>query len=90
MTRSARTLLLRTFFGACATIGLLLAPAVSALFAQEKISPVSDYQYKRDYAQYENIKKEADPQKRAAYEGLLRARDELRAGGRRIPGRRRA
>ncbi len=32
--------------------------------AQEKISPVSDYQYKRDYAQYENITKEADPQKR--------------------------
>jgi tetratricopeptide (TPR) repeat protein len=34
--------------------------------AQEGISPVSDYQYKKDYAQYESIKKEADPQKRAA------------------------
>ncbi len=33
--------------------------------AQEKISPVSDYQYKKDYAQYEGIRKEADPQKRA-------------------------
>jgi tetratricopeptide (TPR) repeat protein len=32
---------------------------------QEKISPVSDYQYKKDYAQYDTIKKEADPQKRA-------------------------
>ena len=35
---------------------------------QEKISPVSDYQYKRDYAQVETIMKEGDLTKRA---GLL-------------------
>jgi len=34
-------------------------------YAQEKISPVSDYQYKRDYAQYEKIKAEPNLQKRA-------------------------
>jgi len=33
--------------------------------AQEKISPISDYQYKKDYAQVEGILKEADLQKRA-------------------------
>jgi tetratricopeptide (TPR) repeat protein len=33
--------------------------------AAEKISPVSDYQYKKDYAQYEGISKETDLQKRA-------------------------
>ncbi len=33
--------------------------------AQEKISPISDYQYKKDYAQVEGIMKEADLQKRA-------------------------
>jgi tetratricopeptide (TPR) repeat protein len=36
-----------------------------AFAVQEKISPLSDYQYKRDFAQYENIRKEADVQKRA-------------------------
>jgi len=56
MTRAAR------FAGA-----MVIAVAVCALIAgaQEKISPVSDYQYKKDYAQYEGIKKETDPQKRA-------------------------
>jgi len=47
---------------------MLIVLALSALQAfgwQEKISPVSDYQYKKDYAQYETIKKEADSQKRA-------------------------
>jgi len=39
--------------------------AASQAAAQEKISPVSDYQYKKDYAQYDALKKEADPQKRA-------------------------
>ena len=32
-------------------------------FAQEKISLLSDYYYKRDAARYEEIKKETDPQK---------------------------
>lgn len=32
---------------------------------QQKISPLSDYLYKKDYQQYENIRKEADVQKRA-------------------------
>jgi tetratricopeptide (TPR) repeat protein len=34
-------------------------------YAQEKISPASDYQYKRDYAQYEKLKTETDLQKKA-------------------------
>jgi len=45
-----------------AVIALLVGVAG---YAQDKISPVSDYQYKRDYAQYENIKKETDLQKKA-------------------------
>lgn len=48
--------------GAMAIILLLCIPLAGA---QEKISPVSDYQYKKDYAQYEGIKKETDAQKRA-------------------------
>lgn len=45
----------------------------SALFAQ--ISPISDYQYKKDFPQYEAIKKEADVQKRAdALLGFIKAR----------------
>ena len=32
---------------------------------QEKASPLSDYQYKKDYADVETILKEADVQKRA-------------------------
>jgi tetratricopeptide (TPR) repeat protein len=50
-------------------VGLAIAISVlCGLFAfavQEKISPLSDYQYKRDFAQYETIKKETDVQKRA-------------------------
>lgn len=44
---------------------LLMFTGVSGLFSEEKISPLSDYQYKKDFAQYEEIKKEADAQKRA-------------------------
>jgi tetratricopeptide (TPR) repeat protein len=47
------------------TMAIAVALLVSFAGAQEKISPVSDYQYKKDYAQYEGIKKEADLQKRA-------------------------
>jgi len=43
---------------------ITIAVFTSVAGAQEKISPVSDYQYKKDYAQYEGIKKEADIQKR--------------------------
>jgi tetratricopeptide (TPR) repeat protein len=49
-------------FGSILVILVLCAPYIGA---QDKISPVSDYQFKKDYAQYENIHKEADVQKRA-------------------------
>jgi tetratricopeptide (TPR) repeat protein len=46
---------------------MVIMVALCATFAgaQEKISPISDYQYKKDYAQVEGIIKEADLQKRA-------------------------
>jgi len=50
---------------------LKLTVAIAALFGTnamagaDKISPVSDYQYRKDYAQYEEIQKEADLNKRA-------------------------
>jgi tetratricopeptide (TPR) repeat protein len=45
---------------------IVLAFGVLQAFGwQDKISPVSDYQYKKDYAQYDTIRKEADPQKRS-------------------------
>jgi tetratricopeptide (TPR) repeat protein len=47
------------------TLFVLAVGVIQAFGWQEKISPVSDYQYKRDYAQFETIKKEADAQKRA-------------------------
>jgi tetratricopeptide (TPR) repeat protein len=50
------------------TVAMLVLCGATAFALQEKISPLSDYQYKKDYAQYETIKKEADVQKRA---GLL-------------------
>jgi tetratricopeptide (TPR) repeat protein len=56
MTRSVGSIFLNTFLGAIVLTGLLCAPLV----AQDKISPVSDYQYKRDYAQYDKIKAETD------------------------------
>ncbi len=46
-------------------MAMVVALCTSFAAAQDKISPVSDYQYKKDYAQYEGIKKEADTQKRA-------------------------
>jgi len=49
-------------FGSIVVVLVLCAPFIGA---QDKISPVSDYQFKKDYAQYENIKKETDVQKRA-------------------------
>jgi tetratricopeptide (TPR) repeat protein len=52
------------------TVGLAVLvlswTAVLALQAQDKISPVSDYQYKKDYAAVETIMKEPDAGKRAS------------------------
>lgn len=48
-----------------AAVAILILCGASTFALQEKISPLSDYQYKRDFAQYEAIKKEADVQKRA-------------------------
>jgi tetratricopeptide (TPR) repeat protein len=46
------------------TIAILILCGTT--FAQQtKIYPLSDSQYKKDYARYEEIKKEPDPQKRA-------------------------
>ncbi len=56
MTRALKTV-------GAVVIGVALC--MSFAVAQEKISPLSDYQYKRDYAQVEGIMKEADVQKRA-------------------------
>ena len=61
MTGNAQKQILR-LIGLTAAILILCGANTFAL--QEKISPLSDYQYKRDYAQYEGIKKEADVQKR--------------------------
>ncbi len=47
------------------TLAIAFLCGTSIFAVQEKISPLSDYQYKRDYAQYEGIKKETDAQKRA-------------------------
>lgn len=44
---------------------ITIALCASFAGAQEKISPISDYQYKKDYALVEGIVKEADLQKRA-------------------------
>jgi tetratricopeptide (TPR) repeat protein len=46
-------------------ISILLLCGINSPAAQEKISPLSDFQYKKDFAQYDGIKKEADAQKRA-------------------------
>jgi len=50
------------------SIMILLLCGASAFALQDKISPLSDYMYKRDFPRYEEIKKETDPQKLA---GLL-------------------
>jgi tetratricopeptide (TPR) repeat protein len=54
---------IRKFVGTAAAILLFCGASTFAL--QEKPSPLSDYQYKKDFAQYDPIKKEADIQKRA-------------------------
>jgi tetratricopeptide (TPR) repeat protein len=54
---------IRRFVGTAAVI--LLFCGASTFAVQEKVSPLSDYQYKKDFAQYDPIKKEADIQKRA-------------------------
>jgi tetratricopeptide (TPR) repeat protein len=58
MTRRVQSFTIVALAAACLTL------SGGRLPAQEKISPVSDFQYKKDYAEYEAIKKEADPQKR--------------------------
>ena len=54
---------IRRFVGTTAVILLFCGASTFAL--QEKLSPISDYQYKKDFAQYDTIKKESDAQKRA-------------------------
>lgn len=46
-------------------IVIFILCGASGFAMQGKISPLSDHQYNKDYAQYEGIKKEADLQKRA-------------------------
>ncbi len=53
----------QTIAGIASVILMFCGTATFAL--QEKLSPLSDYQYKKDFAQYESIKKEADTQKRS-------------------------
>ncbi|HTY64710.1 MAG TPA: tetratricopeptide repeat protein [Acidobacteriota bacterium] len=62
MIRNARKQI-RKFVGTAAVISMFCMATAFAL--QEKVSPLSDYQYKKDYAQYDTLKKEADLQKRA-------------------------
>jgi tetratricopeptide (TPR) repeat protein len=62
MTGNARKQILR-FVGPAVVI--LIFCGASAFAVQEKLSPLSDYQYKKDFAQYDTLKKEADLQKRA-------------------------
>ena len=58
---------------AALAIAVLMLGGSASLFAQ--ISPISDYQYKKDFPQYDAIKKEADAQKRAdALLGFIKAR----------------
>jgi tetratricopeptide (TPR) repeat protein len=62
MTGNAQRWIRRLIGSAIAIVLLCGAP----IFAQEeKISPLSDYMYKKDFARYEEIKKEANVQKRA-------------------------
>jgi tetratricopeptide (TPR) repeat protein len=62
MTGSAQKQIFRLFG---LIISILLLCGINSPAAQEKISPLSDFQYKKDYAQYDTISKEADAQKRA-------------------------
>jgi len=54
---------MRRFVGTAAVI--LMLGGITTFALQEKLSPLSEYQYKKDFAQYESIKKEADTQKRS-------------------------
>jgi len=47
------------------TVAIFILSGIANILAQQKISPLSDYQYKKDFPQYDAIKKEADTQKRA-------------------------
>lgn len=47
------------------TIAILLICGANTFALQDKISPLSDYMYKKDLPRYEAIKKEADTQKRS-------------------------
>jgi tetratricopeptide (TPR) repeat protein len=62
MTGNARKRI-RGLVGSAAVILMICSANIFA--AQEKVSPLSDYQYKRDFAQYDAAKKETDTQKRA-------------------------
>ena len=53
---------IRTLVGS--TIAILLICGAYAFALQDKISPLSDYMYKKDLPRYEAIKQEADLQKR--------------------------
>jgi tetratricopeptide (TPR) repeat protein len=56
-------------------VAIFFLAGASRSFAQGGISPLSDYQYKRDFPQYEAIKKEPDLQKRAdAILGFIKER----------------
>ncbi len=63
MTGNAQKQILRFF---AAIISILLLCGVNLPAAQDKPSPLSEYQYSKvDFPRYEGIKKEADPQARA-------------------------
>ncbi len=47
------------------TVAILVLLGVNAFPQIKGVSPLSNYQYKQDYAEYQEIKKEADLQKRA-------------------------
>jgi tetratricopeptide (TPR) repeat protein len=62
MTGNAQKQILRLFG---LIVAILLLCGINSAVAQDKPSPLSDYQYKIDLPKYELIKKEADAQKRA-------------------------
>jgi tetratricopeptide (TPR) repeat protein len=49
----------------CSAIGIAVLCGAGIFAQEEKISPLSDYMYKKDFARYEEIKKETNVQKRA-------------------------
>jgi tetratricopeptide (TPR) repeat protein len=57
------------------TVAILFICGSNTFALQEKLSPLSDYQYKKDLPQYEAIKKETDAQKKAdALLGFIKER----------------